>query len=307
MNRIIKILALIAVLIFATSCASKKKLQNITYELENLENKYRATDHNLQECKKEKSELNSTINERTAALDNMRTSRDESIATLKAQIEDLKKQREQQYSQVGDLTVLSKSASENMNQTIRQLESKDNYIKYLMNAKSKSDSLNLALAVNLKSVLKNGIEDEDVEVRVDKTVVFINLSDKMLFQSGSSKLTARSGEVLSKIAQIVQAHPDLELMVEGYTDNVPIRNSCIEDNWDLSVARSSSVVKTLQKNYNINPNRLIAAGRGEYNTLADNTTSEGRALNRRTRIILMPKLNQFYDLLKPINMTVGGK
>ena len=199
----------------------------------------------------------------------------------------------------GDLTVLSKSANENIKETLSQLEKKDSYIHLLQNAKSKADSINLALAVNLKSVLKDGIADEDVEVKVDKTVVFINLSDKMLYQSGSSDLTSRAHEVLSKIAQIIEARPELDVMVEGYTDNVPIKNDCMSDNWDLSVKRATSVVRVLQTNYNVNPNRLIAAGRGEYNTLATNDTAEGRAINRRTRIIILPKLNQFYDLLNP--------
>jgi chemotaxis protein MotB len=134
---------------------------------------------------------------------------------------------------------------------------------------------------------------------VDKTVVFINLSDKMLYESGSSKITSRANEVLSKIAQIVKSRPELDVMVEGYTDNVPIKNDCVQDNWDLSVKRATSVVRALQENFNVDPNRLIAAGRGEYNTLASNDTSEGRSMNRRTRIIILPKLNQFYDLLNP--------
>ena len=121
----------------------------------------------------------------------------------------------------------------------------------------------------------------------------------MLYQSGSYQITSRANEVLSKIAQIVQSRPDLEVMVEGYTDNVPINNGCIDDNWELSVLRATSVVRALQDQHSIDPNRLIAAGRGEYNTLADNSTAEGRATNRRTRIIILPKLDQFYDLLNP--------
>ena len=189
-----------------------------------------------------------------------------------------------------------------------QLEGKDRYIKYLQAAKSQADSINLALAVNLKGVLKQGIDDQDVDIKVDKTVVFINLSDKMLYQSGSANITTRANEVLGKIAQIVASRPDVEVMVEGYTDNVPIKNACMDDNWDLSVKRSTSVVRALQKTFKIDPNKLIAAGRSEYNVLADNATADGRAMNRRTRIIIMPKLNQFYDLLNPANVpTAGGK
>jgi chemotaxis protein MotB len=178
----------------------------------------------------------------------------------------------------------------------------DKYIHLLQAAKTKADSINLALAVNLKGVLKDGIEDQDVEVKVDKTVVFVNLSDKMLYQSGSATLTPRANEVLGKIAKIVESRPDLEVMVEGYTDNVPIKNACMDDNWDLSVKRATSVVRALQNVFKIDPNRLIAAGRGEYNTLADNNTEVGRSINRRTRIIILPKINQFYDLLNPNNV-----
>jgi chemotaxis protein MotB len=293
------LIILLATVFTLQSCVSKKKFADVGYELELMTNDLRAAEYKLDECRKESNKLTTRIESEALRYNTMKESKDEMEMSYKNQIKDLQKQREQQYSQVGDLTVLSKSANENMNQTIRQLESKDKYIRQLMAAKSKADSLNLALAVNLKSVLKKGIDDEDIDVKVDKTVVFINLSDKMLFQSGSYLLTPRSSEVLSKIAEIIKSKPDLDLMVEGYTDNVPIRNSCIEDNWDLSVRRSSQVVKTLQKDYGVNPDKLIAAGRGEYNRIADNSTPENRAMNRRTRIILLPKLGQFYDLLKP--------
>lgn len=228
--------------------------------------------------------------------------REEQIQELKNQIADLKSQRDKQLTQVGDLTVLSKSANDNIKETLSQLESKDKYIRLLQAAKSKADSINLALSVNLKSVLKDGIEDQDVEVKVDKTVVFVNLSDKMLFQSGSSSLTPKANEVLGKIAKIIESRPELEVMVEGYTDNVPIKTSCLDDNWDLSAKRATAVIRVLQKTYGVDPNKLIAAARGEYNALASNDTAEGRSTNRRTRIIILPKLGQFYDLLNPTNV-----
>jgi len=200
---------------------------------------------------------------------------------------------------VGNLTTLSKAASDNIGKTLQQLEQKDKYIQMIQAARTKADSINLALAINLKKVLRDGIEDEDIEIKVDKTVVMINLSDKMLYKSGSSDLTTRANEVLEKIAAIIQSRPNYEVMVEGYTDNVPISNERLQDNWDLSVMRATSVVRSLQTNYNVDPNRLIAAGRGEYNQLAPNDTEAGRAMNRRTRIIILPKLDQFYDLLDP--------
>ncbi len=227
--------------------------------------------------------------------------RAEQIDDLKKQVADCKSLRDKQVSQVGDLTVLSQSANENVKETLQQLDKKDQYIKVLQAAKTKADSINLALAINLKGALKKGIADEDVEIKVDKTVVFINLSDKMLYQSGSSNLTPRAEEVLGKIATIIKAKPDVEVMVEGYTDNLPISNECVRDNWDLSVRRSTAVIRVLQDKYKVDPNKLIAAGRGEYNTLASNDTEEGRAKNRRTRIIILPKIDQFYDLLNPAN------
>ncbi|MEO5905342.1 MAG: OmpA family protein, partial [Saprospiraceae bacterium] len=227
------------------------------------------------------------------------SARTEQITDLRGQLEDCKQQRDKQLTQVGDLTVMSKGATDNMKETLDQLKKKDQYIYLLQAAKTKADSINLALSANLKTQLKDGIEDKDVEIKIDKTVVMINLSDKMLYQSGSANLTTRANEVLGKIATIINQRPDLEVMVEGYTDNVPISTECIKDNWDLSVRRATSVVRVLQTKYNIDPNRLIAAGRGEYNRLVANDTADNRAKNRRTRIIILPKLGEFYDLLDP--------
>ncbi|MGA0232942.1 MAG: OmpA/MotB family protein, partial [Saprospiraceae bacterium] len=176
------------------------------------------------------------------------------------------------------------------------------YIQMLQAAKSKADSINLALAVNLKGALANGIADEDVNVQVDKTAVFINLSDKMLYYSGSSNLTKRAKEVLGKVAQIIQDRPDLEVMVEGNTDNVPISTDAVQDNWDLSVKRATAVVRVLVDEFDVDPARIIAAGRSEYNPVASNDDAEGRSMNRRTRMIILPKLGQFYDLLDPTSV-----
>ena len=282
-----------------TSCVSKKKYAALQTELdvankdlgkcgESL-NDYMAR---LSACDQEKARLKTE-------LANTSSSKDAQIALLKDQLDDCKKQRDKQLTQVGDLTVLSQSANENIKETLQQLQQKDKYIQLLQAAKTKADSINLALAVNLKTVLKDGIEDEDVEVKVDKTVVMVNLSDKMLYQSGSANITSRANEVLGKIATIIKSRPGFDVMIEGYTDNVPIKTDCMKDNWDLSVKRATSVARALQDNHSIDPNRLIAAGRGEYNTLASNDTAEGRAKNRRTRIIIMPQLDQFYDLLNP--------
>lgn len=278
-----------------TSCVSKKKYTALESELAaakadldrrgELINDYK---NKLVACEQER--------DRTASL------KDSQIDDLRGQIADLRKVRDTQLEQVGGLTVLSQAANENINRTLAQLEQRDQYINRLNAAKNKADSLNLALAFNLTSVLKDGLDDTDVDVQIDKTVVLINLSDKMLYSTGSYRISPRAYSVLEKVASIIKTRPDLEVMVEGYTDDRSINTACIEDNWDLSVKRATSVVRTLQTRFGVDPNKLIAAGRGEYNTLATNATPEGRSINRRTRIILMPKLDQFYDLLNPDNV-----
>lgn len=249
----------------------------------------------LAACEKDKERLGGDIRTNLSTLQ----LREEQINDLKAQINDLKSMREKQLNTVTDLTTLSKSANDNIKETLSQLEKKDKYILLLQAARTRADSINLALSVNLKGVLKEGLDDKDVDVKVDKTVVFVNLSDKMLFQSGSAVINTKANDVLGKIAKIILSRPDLEVMVEGYTDNKPIKTACLDDNWDLSVKRATAVVRALQKNHNVDPNRLIAAGRGEFNALVKNDTEEGRSTNRRTRIIILPKLDQFYDLLNP--------
>lgn len=284
------------------SCVAKKKLTALQSQYDKAQSDLVKCGDTVQDYKdkleRASKSLQETEAQKNASLSTIQQ-RDQQINDLKDQVADLRSLRDKQVEQVGNLTVLSKAANDNIDKTLSQLATKDKYINLLQAARTKTDSINLALAVNLKSVLANGIDDKDVEIKVDKTVVMINISDKMLFSSGSSKISPNANNVLGKIAQIIKSRPELEVMVEGYTDNVSINTDCITDNWDLSTKRATSVVRVLQQNFNIDPNKLIAAGRGEFNTLTSNDTSEGRATNRRTRIILMPKLDQFYDLLNP--------
>lgn len=266
-----------------SSCVSKKKFKTLQEQLH-------VAQQDATSCENASTRLKLDI-----------TNKDELIVDLRSQLTDCKKMRDKQLTTVGDLTVLSQSANNNIKETLAQLERKDKYIHLLQAAKSKADSLNLALAVNLKGVLKEGLDDKDVDIKVDKTVVFINLSDNVLFKKGSSDLSPKASEVLAKIAKIIESRPELEVMVEGYTDSDPIKNACNKDNWDLSVRRSTSVVRVLQTEFKINPNRLIAAGRAEFNELVPNTTPENKTINRRTRIIILPKINEFYELLDPKN------
>lgn len=290
MKNKLQILLFIGIAATMTSCVSSKKYADLKKQL-------KSSGDNLMKCEEDRNRLTTDLAE-SRSNNKILTMQ---VNDLREQLTDCKTLRDKTVTQVGDLTVLSQAANDNIKNTLHQLETKDKYIHLLQAARTKADSINLALAVNLKGVLKQGLDDKDIEIEVDKTVVFINLSDKMLYKSGSANLTSRAKEVLGKIASIIETKPDMEVMVEGYTDNRSIHTDCIEDNWDLSVKRATAVVRVLQKDYKIDPNKLIAAGRGEYNTLATNDTAEGRSTNRRTRIIIMPKLNQFYDLLNPSN------
>jgi chemotaxis protein MotB len=298
-SKVMKYGVLLFSLIFFASCATNKKVEEareeVQAELDIANEQLGEAGEKINDLMAQNDELKSELSTTKTTLD----LRAEQMDDLRAQLDDVKAQRDKQLDQVGELTVLSKSANENIKETLSQLEGKDEYIKMLQAAKSKADSINLALAVNLKGALEDGIMDEDIEISVDKTVVFINLSDKMLYYSGSANLTSRAKEVLGKIAKIVEKRPNLEVMVEGNTDNVPIKTETIADNWELSVKRATSVARVLVKDYGVDPAKVIAAGRGEHNPIASNDTAEGRAKNRRTTIIIMPKLGEFYDLLDP--------
>lgn len=295
MTTYFKTVSFLIAITFLSSCVTKKKFVDLQSRYDKAQTDLVKCGDSVQDYKDRLSAMARTNQENETS----KVQRDAQITNLNEQITDLRKTRDKQLDAVGNLTVLSKEANANIDKTLSQMEQKDKYINLLRAARTKTDSLNLALALNLTKVLANGIEDQDVEVKVDKTVVMVNLSDKMLFTSGSAKISSKANAILEKIAQIVKSRPELEVMVEGYTDNVAINTECISDNWDLSVKRATSVVRLMQQTFNIDPNKLIAAGRGEFNALTSNSTPEGRTTNRRTRIILMPKLDQFYDLLNP--------
>jgi chemotaxis protein MotB len=160
------------------------------------------------------------------------------------------------------------------------------------------DSLNMALVMNLKGAIGN-LDDEDINIKVDKGVVYIDISDKLLFTTGKYDVTNNAKVVLGKVAAVLKNQPDIEFMVEGHTDNVPYRSGVLMDNWDLSVKRATAVVRILQKQYGLDPAKMAAAGRGEYKPIADNSSKDGRAANRRTRIVILPQLDQFFQLLEP--------
>ena len=264
--------------LFLTSCVSSKKYT----ELEALQ---KSTNDLLKEAT---LRINVCEDDKAAA--------EATITSLEEQLSFLKSNNQNLISNLGNLTTLSQKGAENLEKSLESLKEKDTRIKSLRDAVTRKDSVTLALVTSLKGVLGN-MADEDIEINVEKGVVYVSISDKLLFRSGSFSVNAAAKEVLGKVAKVINDKPELEFMVEGHTDNVPINLEGTEDNWDLSVRRATSIVRILQNEFNVAPERMTAAGRGEYIPVDDNTTAAGRAKNRRTRIVVLPKLDQFYDLI----------
>ena len=264
-------LALLASLIVVSSCASKKDLDNCQRE------------------NKELSENYNTTREQLAASQARVTSLEEQLAQQKRDYAALQKSLDKSLSN-------SSANNVNISKLVDQINESNQYIRHLVEVKSKSDSLNMVLTNNLTRSLSRE-ELKEVDVRVLKGVVYISLADNMLYKSGSYEINDRAAETLSKIAKIIMDYQDYDVLVEGNTDNVPINRENIRNNWDLSCLRASSVVQYLQTHYGVNPKRLTAGGRGEFNPIATNATELGKQRNRRTQIIITPKLDQFMDVI----------
>jgi chemotaxis protein MotB len=224
-------------------------------------------------------------------------SKDKRIAFLQDQNAILKQNNNQAIRQLQDLSVITSTQAESIKKSLDNIGAKDMYIMDLQKEMQRKDSLNMALVMNLKGAIGN-MADEDINIKVDKGVVFIDISDKLLFKSGSYDITPRAKEVLGKVALVLKNQPDLEFMVEGHTDNIPYKRPPLIDNWDLSVKRATAVVRVLQNEYGLPPYHITAAGRSEYQPVTTNDTNEGRAMNRRTRIVILPQLDQFFKLLE---------
>ena len=270
---------ILLVLILLSSCVSQKKYA----ELEATNQK------NLNLLNSATVKLNSCLDEKATAEANFKAL-EEQVAFLKANNQDL-------INNMGNLTTLSQKGAENLEKSLESLKEKDLVIRTMQDAVTRRDSVTLALVTSLKGAFID-VSDNDIEINVEKGVVFISISDKLLFNSGSYYVSDRAKEVLGKVAKVVLDKPEIEFMVEGHTDNVPIQNDVLQDNWDLSVKRATSVVRVLQNDFNVPPERMTAAGRSYYIPVADNETAEGKAKNRRTRIVVLPKLDQFYDLIE---------
>ncbi len=267
-----KIILSLSVMALLTSCVSKKKYTELEARNKETQDLLNTATVKLNACLEEKAGLAATA------------------ATLKEQNQGL-------ISVSKDMTVLSAKGAENIEKALESIKEKDLKISRMQDALTKKDSVTLALVTSLKSSV--GISDPDIEVNVEKGVVFISIADKLLFKSGSYEVTDKAKTVLAKVAKVVNDKPDFECMVEGHTDSVPyVGTGVLLDNWDLSVKRSTSIIRVLTNQLGVKPEQLIAAGRSSYIPLVANDTAENKARNRRTRIVVLPKIDQFYDMIE---------
>jgi len=276
------------------SCVSSKKYKNIEQEYGTLSNKYTQLQSDLKNCEDDKLKLNSNLSSMQSASDNQK----QQIKSLNEQVEYLKQNTNLMLGNLKDLSVISDKQAESVGKSLDKLSERDAYIKDLQGAMARKDSLNMILVMNLKGAFSD-MSDSDIDVKVDKGVVFISISDKLLFNTGKYDINTGAKKVLGKVAQVLNNQPNLEFLVEGHTDNVPVKgNGLLKDNWDLSALRATSVVRVLQKDYQIDPKRMTAGGRSEYIPVQGNETADGRSANRRTRIVVLPQLDQFFQLLE---------
>lgn len=262
----------------ATGCVSKKKYAALNADYKSLQSEYNNTQLALTECQTGGKSLQAML------------------ADARKGNEDLQKNYAELQNLLNQSMANNSQGNVNISKLVDEINASNKYIKQLIEAKSKSDSLNMVLTNNLTRSLSSS-ELRDVDVKVLKGVVYISLADNMLFRSGSYQISDKAMDILSKIAKIIKDYKDYDVLIEGNTDNVPISRTNIRNNWDLSALRASSVVQVLQDKFGVDPSRLTAGGRGEYNPIATNSTPEGRQLNRRTQIIITPNLDQFMDLI----------
>jgi len=279
-----------SVAVLLSSCVSQKKFADLEAKQKETQDLLNSATVKLNSCLEEKASSSSELK------------------VLRDQVSNLKNQNSALLNNVGNLATLSTKEAENLERSLESIKEKDLQIKTMNDALNKKDSVTLALVTSLKGALGN-LADEDIEVNVEKGVVYVSISDKLLFKSGSYNVSTRAKEVLGKVAKVVNDKPDIEFLVEGHTDNVPIKNKVLLDNWDLSVKRATSVVRVLQKDFGVDPKRMTAAGRSYYVPVAENNTAENKAKNRRTRIVVLPKLDQFYNMIEDgmKKATEGGK
>ena len=272
------------------SCVSSKKLQEAEAKYTQLNGAYLEAQSKLRDCESAQKDSSNEFGRKRVAYESQ-------ITGLNDQVGYLKQNNNQVLGQLKDLSVISGSQAESIKKSLDNIGSKDSYIQGLQSAIARKDSLNMQLVMNLKGAIGD-LNDQDINIKVEKGVVYIDISDKLLFKSGKYDVTDQAKVVLGKVAKVLDNQPTIEFMVEGHTDSVAYKNGLLQDNWDLSTKRATSVIRILQNQYGISPARMTAAGRAEFQPVADNSTEEGRAANRRTRIVILPQLDQFFKLLE---------
>lgn len=273
------ILGTLSIVVLLASCVSQKKYAELEAKQNETQDLLNSATVKLNDCLEEKATASARL------------------STLEDQNAFLKANNQELINNMGNLTTLTAKGADNLEKSLESLQEKDLTIRRLQDAVTRRDSVNLSLVQSLKGVLGN-LDDEDIEVSVEKGVVFVSISDKLLFRSGSYNVTNAAKQVLGKVAKVVNNKPDFEFLVEGHTDNVPFSRGVLVDNWDLSAKRATSIVRVLQKDFNVAPERMTAAGRSFYVPLVSNDNAAERAKNRRTRIVVLPKIDQFYSMIE---------
>jgi len=276
--------------VMLASCVSTKKFQTMQVTSQTKYDSLYAIYNSLQSSLRSCQDSGANLSAQKTALENK-------IDELNRQMALLKENNNSAMKQLQDLSVITASQAQSISKSLDNIGAKDAYIMDLQAAMARKDSLNMALVMNLKGAIGN-LDDQDINIKVEKGVVFIDISDKLLFKSGSYDVTEKANEVLGKVALVLKNQPSIEFMVEGHTDNIPFKKGVLLDNWDLSVKRATAVVRILQNKYSLPAAHITAAGRSEYEPVDSNDTPEGRAANRRTRIVILPQLDQFFQLLE---------
>lgn len=277
------IIPVVALSMLATSCVSKKKYVALETQLTNVKG-------NLQKTTLEKEALEGKF----AIIEKRVTSYNEKINSLKDVNSSLQQENDVKLDMVGKTLVISNSMKEKMRETLKNVDPQE-----LSNARTLKDSINIAVSYNLKKTIgTSNLEDsEDLNIDIDKTVVMISVSDKLLFNTASFRVKNKAYTLIEKLANVIKSEPSMDVMIEGHTDSRTINNATVQDNWDLSVKRATSIVRILENKFNVDASRLIASGRGSSIPLVENDSNENRARNRRTRIVILPNLDKFFGLL----------
>ena len=284
MNKLYALLLTTSIML--VSCGPNKELVAAQVKLKNTQDLLNTATVKLNSCLTDKAVSDASLN------------------ALRDQLSDLRKTNDALITNTKEITLLTAKGADNLEKTLESLQERDLKINRLQDAITRKDSVTLAIVSSLKKSV--GIDDPDIEINVEKGVVFISIADKLLFKSGSFIVTEKAKTVLEKVAKVISDKPDFEAMIEGHTDSQSYSNGILVDNWDLSVKRSTSIIRELQT-MGVNPAQLIAAGRSSYVPLTDNDTALNRSKNRRTRVVVMPKIDQFYEMIESEMKALSGQ